>query len=203
MTDVEQHPRSALTGVILAGGRATRMGGQDKGLLLLAGKPMVAHASQRLAAQVGSLLINANRNIEQYQNYATHVVRDDLAGFQGPLAGMLAAIDAAQTEYILTVPCDSPLLTPDYAARMFLQLQQQHAEICVASDGERLQPVFALIATHLRDHLQAYLASGERKIDRWFAQHRMAAVDFSDVSSMFHNINTPEDLATIEAMLGD
>ena len=200
MTDAAQYPRSALTGVILAGGRATRMGGQDKGLLPLAGEPMVAHAIQRLAPQVGSLLINANRNIEQYQHYATPVVRDDLAGFQGPLAGMLAAMDAARTAYILTAPCDSPLLNAAYAARMFHELQQQNAEICVASDGERLQPVFALINVNLRDNLQAFLAAGERKIDRWFAQHRMATANFSDAASMFHNINTPEDLTTIEAM---
>ena len=194
-------PRSDLTGVVLAGGRATRMGGQDKGLLPLQGKPMVAHAVQRLTPQVDTLLINANRNIDQYQQYAAQVVRDDLEGFQGPLAGMLAAIAVARSDYILTVPCDSPLLAADYAARMLRELRQHKADICVASDGERLQPVFALIATALQNDLHAFLSAGERKIDRWFARHRMVQADFSDTPAMFRNINTPQELAALETEL--
>lgn len=194
-------PRSDLTGVVLAGGRATRMGGQDKGLLPLQGKPMVAHAVQRLTPQVDTLLINANRNIDQYQQYAAQVVRDDLAGFQGPLAGMLAAIAVARSDYILTVPCDSPLLAADYAARMLRELRQHKVDICVASDGERLQPVFALIATALQNDLHAFLSAGERKIDRWFARHRMVQADFSDTPAMFRNINTPQELAALETEL--
>lgn len=201
MTAQSGFPRSGLTGVVLAGGRATRMGGQDKGLLLLCGEPMVAHAVQRLTPQVDTLLINANRNIAQYQQYATQVVRDDLAGFQGPLAGMLAAIASARSDYILTVPCDSPLLPTDYAVRMLGALQQHNAELCVASDGERLQPVFALIATALQNDLHAFLSAGERKIDRWFARHRMVQVDFSDTPAMFRNINTPQELAALETEL--
>ena len=200
------YPRPAITGVVLAGGRATRMGGQDKGLLELCGEPLVAHAVRRLAPQVGPLMINANRHIERYREYAAQVVRDDTndalgAEYLGPLAGMLAAINAADTEYILTVPCDSPLLIPDYAVRMYRELRQHKAELCVASDGQRLQPVFALISTQLRNDLQDFLATGERKIDRWYARHRMARADFADAPAMFRNINTPQELIALEAEL--
>jgi len=200
------YPRSSLSGVILAGGQARRMGGQDKGLLALCGEPMVAHAARRLAPQVGPLFINANRNLAQYQDYASTVVKDNTdaafgTDYLGPLAGMLAAIDTANTEYVLTVPCDSPLLSADYAARMYQELHQHDAEICVASDGVRLQPVFALIATILRDDLYRFLATGERKIDRWFARHHMVQADFSDTPAMFKNINTPEELAALEQEL--
>ena len=206
MTAKASYPRSNITGVILAGGQATRMGGQDKGLLNLGGEPLVAHAVRRLSPQVGPLLVNANRNIERYRQYATQIVRDGAdealaAGYLGPLAGMLAAIDAASTRYILTVPCDSPLLIPNYAARMYRVLRQHNAQLCVASDGKRLQPVFALIGTDLRDDLHAFLAAGERKIDRWYARHTTVTANFDDAPQMFRNINTPQELVALEAEL--
>jgi len=177
------------------------MGGQDKGLLLLAGQPMAAHVIRRLRPQVGELLINANRHASAYQRLGFPVVNDDNDHFLGPLAGMLAAIRAANNPYVLSVPCDSPLLPTDYAQRMHDALEREQADLCVAHDGQRLQPVFALLGKTLENNLSAYLEAGERKIDRWFARHRMATVDFSDRAEMFRNINTPEELASLETEL--
>jgi molybdenum cofactor guanylyltransferase len=177
------------------------MGGQDKGLLTLAGQPLVRHLINVLHPQVGALLINANRNRAAYEALGWPVVRDQVGEFFGPLAGMLAALQVADTPYVLSVPCDSPLLVKDYAQRMYHTLLQQSAELTVAHDGKRLQPVFALLSTSLGASLQTYLAAGERKIDRWFAQHPMATVDFSDAPFMFRNMNNPEELATLELEL--
>jgi len=191
-------PTSALTGLILAGGRAERMGGRDKGLLLLHGQPLVSYAIRLLRPQVGELLISANRHLAEYQAFGWPVVSDSIGEFYGPLAGMLAALEVAARPYVLSVPCDSPLLPADYARRMYMALLAASAELCVAWDGRRLQPVFALLRTELRDSLRDYLAKGERKIDRWFAQHRLARADFADTLAMFRNINTPEELAAME-----
>ena len=188
----------SIAGVILAGGRAERMGGQDKGLLAVAGRPMVTYIIRALRPQVGELIINANRNLSAYQALAWRVISDEIGGFCGPLAGMLAALRATRAAYVLTVPCDSPLLPADYARRMVAALIQDKAELSVAHDGDRLQPVFALLSAALRDSLERYLESGERKIDRWFSRHRMAQADFSDCPAMFRNINTPEELAALE-----
>lgn len=191
----------AITGVILTGGRATRMGGQDKGLLPLAGQPLIAYAVRALRPQVGALLINANRNIDAYGGFGCTVAPDRAGHFLGPLAGMLTALEHATTPYVVSVPCDSPLLPQDYTERMYTALLQHRAELSVASDGERLQPVFALLSTALAASLNAYLDNGERKIDRWFARHSMVAVDFSDTPAMFRNINTPEELRVLDSEL--
>ncbi len=191
-------PLSALTGLILAGGRAERMGGRDKGLLLLHGQPLVSYAIHQLRPQVGELLISANRHLAEYQTFGWPVVSDSIGEFYGPLAGMLAALEVAAKPYILSVPCDSPLLPADYARRMYTALLDTSAEISVAWDGRRLQPVFALLKMELRDSLRDYLAAGERKIDRWFAQHRLAQADFADTPAMFRNINTPQELVAME-----
>jgi molybdopterin-guanine dinucleotide biosynthesis protein A len=190
-----------MTGVILAGGRAQRMGGRDKGLLLLAGQPMAAHVIRLLHPQVDELLINANRHASAYQQLGYSVVSDGNDHFLGPLAGMLAAIRATTNPYILSAPCDSPLLPADYAQRMHAVLVKEKAELCVAHDGQRLQPVFALLSKTLENSLTTYLEAGERKIDRWFAGHRMATANFADHPEMFRNINTPEELAALEAQL--
>jgi molybdopterin-guanine dinucleotide biosynthesis protein A len=195
---VEYYPKTSITGVILAGGRAQRMGGRDKGLLPLAGLPMIAHVIRVMQPQVGELLLNANRNLSVYQELGFRVVSDSMGQFYGPLAGMLAAMEATANPYLLSVPCDSPLLAADCVQRFYQVLLQTEAELCVAHDGIRLQPVFALLTTTLRVSLRHYLTAGERKIDRWFAQHRMVPVDFSDSPHMFRNINTPKDLTTLE-----
>lgn len=193
--------RSRITGVLLAGGRAQRMGGQDKGLVPVAGRPMAAWVLEALRPQVAAVIINANRNRESYAGFGHPVVADALEGYCGPLAGMASAMAAAETPYILTAPCDSPFLPGDLAARLYRALEVQQAEIAAAHDGERLQPVFALLATDLRASLEAYLAAGERKIDRWFQTRRLAVVDFSDQPRTFLNLNTPEELAAVEAQL--
>ena len=192
---------SDVTGVILAGGRAQRMGGDDKGLLELAGKPMISYVLERLNPQVSAVLINANRNIERYRQFDWPVISDTMTGFLGPLAGMSVAMQAANTKYIITAPCDSPFLPNDYVQRMFDSLNNNGADVAVATDGERWQPVFSLINIGLYADLTAYLDSGERKIDFWFKQHAVAEVDFSNRPEAFFNINTPQDRADVEEKL--
>ncbi len=169
---------SDVTGVVLAGGRAQRMGGEDKGLVELADKPMISYVLERLNAQVGVVLINANRNIERYRQLGWPVISDTMTGYLGPLAGMSVAMQAADTKYIITAPCDSPFLPNDYVQRMFDQLNDDDADLAVATDGDRWQPVFSLIDMRLHGSLSAYLESGERKIDSWFRQHTVAEVSF-------------------------
>lgn len=199
MTEPSQ--RLPITAVILAGGRATRMGGQDKGLVELAGRPMIAHVLAALAPQVEWLVINANRNLDRYAGFGWPVVRDEDTGFLGPLAGLAAGLGAATTELVLTAPCDSPMLPPDLAGRLHRALEQQGADIAVPHDGQRLQPVFMLVRRALRDSLEAYLGGGDRKIDLWFRQHRVAEVDFSDRPETFVNVNDPEERRSVEQQL--
>jgi molybdopterin-guanine dinucleotide biosynthesis protein A len=196
------YPRDQITGVVLAGGRARRMGGTDKGLVELDGKPMVLHVVESLRPQVGTLLINANRNLEDYERVTGCPVAPDMLGdYSGPLAGMASAMERADTRFILTVPCDSPLLVTDLGERLFRALVMEDAEVSVAHDGERMQPVFALLATALKDSVVEYLRSGERKIDTWYARHRLALADLSDHRETFLNINTPEDRQVLESRL--
>ena len=193
--------KTGITGVILAGGEARRMGGGDKGLVELRGKPLVEHALAALSPQVNTVIINANRNRERYAAYGHPVIADSRQGFQGPLAGMLSCIEAAGTEFIVTVPCDSPLLPDDLVARLFRQLSEEQADISVAHNGDRMQPVFTLMPTSLAPSMQAFLDGGGRKIDRWFEQHKLAVTDFSDKPECFRNINNPAELAQMEAQL--
>ena len=193
------HSNNLITGVVLAGGRSRRMGGQDKGLLSVAGQPLAVHAVRRLSPQVSAVLINANRNFPAYEAFQCQVISDSFGPYYGPLAGMLAAMSAAVTPLLLSVPCDSPWLPAGYAQRMYAALVENRAELSVAHDGQRLQPVFALLPTRLKESLQRYLEAGGRKIDRWYAAHAMALVDFSDHPEMFRNINTPADLAGVAA----
>lgn len=206
LTDTEvpasRYPRHEITGVVLAGGRARRMGGEDKGLVQVNGEPMVAHALRGLAPQVGALLVNANRNREQYAALCDcDVVADTDGDYAGPLAGMASAMEHAGTRYILTVPCDSPLIAPDLGERLFSALVAEDAEVSVAHDGARLQPVFALLDCTLHGSIVDYLASGGRKIDTWYAGRRLALGDLEDCPDMFLNINTPEERDLLEARL--
>ena len=183
-----------ITGLILAGGAARRMGGGDKGLTMLAGKPLIEYALARLAPQVDALIINANRNAARYADYGHPVVADERQGFQGPLAGMASGLKAAETEFMVCAPCDSPLLPEDLVGRLFRQLREQDAELSVAHNGERLQPVFTLMRATLADSLLAFLDGGGRKIDQWFQRHQLAVADFSDQPAAFSNVNSPEEL---------
>ncbi len=186
-----------VSGVILAGGLARRMGGDDKGLVNFQGQPLVKHVINRLLPQVDQLIINANRNIDRYQQFGYRVISDTLADFQGPLAGMLSGMQNAHSDYILTVPCDGPLLSQKLRQRMLESLLLSGKTIAVATDGHRLQPVYCLMPRHLLTDLAAFLKSGERKIDLFFAQYPLAEVDFSDETSSFINLNHPEDLAAL------
>lgn len=179
------------------------MGGNDKGLLQVAGRPMIEHVIASLRPQVDCLLINANRNHDTYLRYGLPVIADALAGFQGPLAGMASALHASRTPLLVTVPCDSPFVPASLVLRLAQALLAQDAEIATAHDGERMQPVFSLLRTELLRSLQAFLARGERKIDRWFALHRTAIADFSDQPDTFLNVNTPGEIERVEALLRD
>mgnify|MGYP001815094059 CR=1 FL=1 len=193
--------RDQVTGVILAGGRATRMGGVDKGLVPINNRPMIAWVIDALRPQVSEVLINANRNRDRYSEFACPVIDDGDSDFRGPLAGMASAMQAARTPYIAVVPCDSPLIGGELVARLYAAAASSGSPIAAAHDGERLQPVFALLACELLDDLAGYLDDGERKIDRWYARHRYVKVDVNDVAEWFANINAPEDKRALEAAL--
>ncbi|MGB1799473.1 MAG: molybdenum cofactor guanylyltransferase MobA [Gammaproteobacteria bacterium] len=190
--------KSDVTGVILAGGQARRMQGQDKGLILLNNKAMIEYVIESLKPQVGELLINANRNLEKYAAYGFDIVSDELSGYHGPLAGMASALNKITTPYMLTVPCDSPFITDDLVARLINALETDDADISVAHNGERIQPVFCLMKKELLSSISDFLNQGERKIDKWFNQHKLAIADFSDKPKTFDNLNTIEDIQLVE-----
>ena len=184
----------SVTGVILAGGRATRMGGEDKGLVLLRDRPMIQWGLDRLSPQVSNILISANRNIAQYAVFGHPIVSDTAADFQGPLAGIAAALAQADTPWLVSIPCDSPLIPLDLVGRLHDQVVRKGARAGAAHDGQRLQPVFTLVHRDLLADLVSYLQGGERKIDRWLERHAFRSVDFSDREEMFLNVNTPVEL---------
>ncbi|MGB5198422.1 MAG: molybdenum cofactor guanylyltransferase MobA [Sedimenticolaceae bacterium] len=186
-----------ITALILAGGKSRRMGGRDKGLLPFGDGLLVGHVLAAVLPQVGGVMINANRHQAEYAQLGYPVVADSLADFQGPLAGFLAGLEQLQTEYLLTLPCDGPIVVADLATRLANGLDEAGADIAVAHDGKRLQPVYALLHRRVLPGLRAALAEGERKIDRWYPRNEWVTVDFSDVPEQFSNINTPEDYAAV------
>ena len=178
--------------VILAGGMARRMGGNDKGLVELNGKPMIKHTIDRITPQVKAILINANRNQNQYAEFGFRVLSDEDSGYLGPLAGMITALGHTTADYLLVVPCDCPLLPLDLVPRMLAKIKESNAEIAVASDGKREQPVVLLMKPELRTSMKAFLDAGERKIDFWYAKHHCVVCEFPDQPNAFVNVNTPE-----------
>lgn len=188
----------AVTGLILAGGRARRMDGNDKGLVPLAGRPLVAHVIERFAPQVGALLINANRNHEAYAAFGHPVIADALPDFAGPLAGLHAALQACGTPLLATVPCDAPRLPSDLVARLLADMQAANAPAAVAFAGERLQPTFMLCRREVLVELERYLAADGRRIHTWLEGIGARAVAFANLSA-FVNVNTPSDLAELES----
>ena len=189
---------SDITGLVLAGGMARRMGGQDKGLVLFAGKPMAQLIADRLSPQCQSIMINANRSFSAYREFGYPVIADDLTGFQGPLAGMFAGLNKLQTQWMATVPCDGPFLADDYVKRMIQGVKSNGHDLAVAACDGRLQPVYTLINQSLTQGLRLFLNSEERKIDKWFVQQPYSIVDFSDTPEMFENVNTLEQLKELE-----
>jgi len=181
-----------VTAVILAGGKGRRMDGKDKGLVELANRPLIEYVIDAIKPQVETIILNANRNQEQYSRYGYPVVSDALEDYQGPLAGFICALKSSTTSHIVTLPCDGPFLPDDLVERLIFSLINNNAEIAVAHDGDRMQPVYSLIPVTLSNSLNAFLDSGERKIDLWYKQHKIALADFSDCPETFRNINTAE-----------
>ena len=187
-----------VTGVILAGGQGRRMGGVDKGLKRLRGRPMVAWVIERLAPQVDEILVNANQNAAAYAVFGYRVIADDIAGYAGPLAGLQRGLAEAKHDFVATVPCDSPFLPRDLIARLRDALERDAAEIAVARTGEQPHPVFCLCRKRVLDSLTGFLADGGRKIDAWHARLRAVEVRFDDQPGAFSNINTEEELRAFE-----
>ena len=193
--------RNEITGLILAGGRGSRMGGIDKGLQVHRGMPLAMHALLRLAPQVGEVMVNANRNLGAYDSMGVPVWPDALPDYPGPLAGFLAGLEHCETPYLATVPCDSPLFPEDLVARLGAGLAAEDAELAMAAtreDGElRLQPVFCLMQAGVLESLVRFTGSGRRKIDAWTASLRMATVVFDDAQA-FANANTLAELQQLQ-----
>ena len=188
-----------VTGLNLAGGLARRMGGGDKGLRLFRGRPMVAHAIERLAPQVAGVIVNANQNHDDYRTFGVRVVSDAIGKFAGPLAGLHAGLCVSRRPYLVSVPCDSPFLPDDLVARMFAALERSGAQIAVAKTGKWQQPVFCMVRSGVRDHLTDFLKGGGRKVDAWYATLNLVEVAFDDEAEAFSNINTSDELKTFEA----
>jgi molybdopterin-guanine dinucleotide biosynthesis protein A len=190
-----------ITGLVLAGGRGSRMGGVDKGLQNFRGLPLAMNALLRLQLQVGHVLINANRNLAAYESMGVPVWPDPIGDFAGPLAGWLAGLERCETPYLVTVPCDTPNFPTDLVERLAAALVAEGADIAMAAtleDGQvQVQPVFCLLKTELMESLVAYLHAGQAKIDRWTAQHRCATVVFED-GAAFANANTAQELAQLQ-----
>ncbi|MBJ9006678.1 molybdenum cofactor guanylyltransferase MobA [Citrobacter koseri] len=184
---------SAITGVVLAGGKARRMGGADKGLLELDGKPLWKHVADTLASQLETVVINANRHQDIYQQSGLKVIPDSLADFPGPLAGMLSVLQQEKGDWFLFCPCDTPYIPRNLVAR--LKAQRNNAPVVWVHDGERDHPTIALVNRSVAPFLQEYLRSGERRVMVFMRQADGHAVDFSDFKQAFVNVNTPEELA--------
>ena len=192
---------NSVTVAVLAGGQGRRFGGQDKGLVTVTGKPLIEHILDQLESQTSNIVINANRNQSVYKRYGYPVVEDTLADYQGPLAGFASVMTCINTDFLITLPCDAPKIPHHLIKRMMALQVVESADIVVASDGSRLQPVHAMIATRLLPSLLRFLERGERKIDRWYAEHKMAILDCSQEPEVFHNLNTEEQKHQHEASL--
>ena len=195
-------PPEDITGLVLAGGRGSRMGGVDKGLQNHHGMPLALHALLRLGQQVGATMVNANRNLAAYESMGAPVWPDALPDYPGPLAGFLAGLEHCETPWLVTVPCDTPDFPADLVARLAAAAQEQQADIAIAATREpdgslQSQPVFCLMRASLLESLVRATAAGERKIDRWAKQHRCAEVVFDDADAFF-NANTLAELRSLQ-----
>lgn len=188
----------SISGIVLAGGQGKRMGGRDKGWVPFLGQAMISHVLQRLSPQVDEILISANRELEQYAQLGYPVIQDAISGFAGPLAGLHAGLQQASHPYVLTVPCDSPLLPPQLAQKLMNGLIERDADLAYAKTGQQTHPVFCLCRRSLLPSLEQYLTSGGRKVGDWMDTLDTIAVSFTDQSLAFANINTPEELHKLE-----
>ncbi len=190
--------QNKVTGVVLAGGLARRMNNQDKGLVLFRNKPMIGYAVDAMKQVANPVYINANRNQSEYSQFNCQVIADQTDTFDGPLAGVYAAMMVTSTDILLVMPCDSPLIEAKHLQKLLDQLDSEETDIAVAFDGERLHPVFLAVKMRIKSSLKQYLNQGNRKIDIWLKQHPMVKVDFSDDSKVFLNINTLSELQSLE-----
>jgi molybdopterin-guanine dinucleotide biosynthesis protein A len=192
--------RQSITGLILAGGQASRMGGEDKGLLLLNGKRLIEHVINRLEPQVKQVQISCNRNIESYQRYGYPLTSDnehflgEKTQFNGPLAGVLAGMEKINTQYTLIVPCDCPAFPFDLGQRLLKALIQNNTDAAIPFDGIRTQPLFLLIKTELKDALRSYYLEGGRSMKHWLEGNLLTEVNFTTENSSFINLNTKQEL---------
>jgi molybdenum cofactor guanylyltransferase len=200
MTD-KSKTTTGITGLILAGGRARRMNGQDKGLLQLAGVSLIERCVASLSPQVNRLLISANRNIADYEQLGFPVLQDSVGDYQGPLAGLQRALEMSPEMPVQVVPCDAPLFSKHLVDRLFKAHQDNGGITAVPHDGTRLQPLFALFPPAALISLNEYLATGQRKVESWVISLPHTVVDFSDKADSFLNINTEEDLLRAESCL--
>lgn len=192
-------PQEDITAVILAGGQGRRMGGADKGLVEFEGRPLIAHVIGAISDQVQGLLLSVNRNLQRYQQFGYPLVTDAIGNYQGPLAGILSAMQVAQTPYLLTLPCDGPRVPGDLVPRLAHTLEGADTQLAVVHDGERLQSAYALISMQLKQDLEGFLARGERKLGLWQANQHPAQADFSDTPASFININTDEQMRHLQS----
>jgi len=190
-----------ITGLILAGGKASRMNGANKALVPFLGRPMLAQVIELLAPQVDQILINANQDFEHFRPFTFPLISDEIGEYAGPLAGLHAGLKASEQEWILTVPCDSPLLPQDLAKRLMQAVQAQQADIAIAKTDVQTHPVFCLCKKSLCDDLAAYLKQGGRKVSAWQQTHHCIEVSFEHELA-FSNINTFDELTQLEALSG-
>ncbi|MGH8455415.1 MAG: molybdenum cofactor guanylyltransferase MobA [Stenotrophobium sp.] len=190
-----------LTAAILAGGQGARMGGADKGLIEIAGKPLIERVFERLRPQVAEILICTNRNHEIYARYGHPLLRDRGAEYAGPMAGMAVALTAARTTQVLFVPVDAPYLPVDLASRLCMAAENHDTDLCVAHDGRHMIPVCCLVSVRLAADLEASLARGERSVQTWLHRHQALEVSFAEWPREFWSVNTPQELITAEKLL--
>ena len=191
----------SISAIILSGGRATRMGGVDKGLISLQNQPLIQHVICRLQPHVDEIFINANREIAQYQSFGYKVLQDENQDFAGPLAGILLGLKHSKHDLVLSAPCDSPLLPLDLVARLYNGMAESLMDIAVASSDGNAHPVFCLMKKSVLPSLVDFLDSGERKVSAWQKSQQYCEVDFSDSANAFTNLNTLEELRELELKL--
>jgi len=189
---VNKITKNEITAVILAGGQASRMDGEDKGLIVFRELPLIAHVVNVVESKVSQILISANRNFDEYANFGK-VISDDLEGYQGPLAGISKALKVCSTPYLLVLPCDSPLIDEALIDSLIEKMEISKADICVAHDGSIMHATFALMQTKLEKSLEGFLEEGGRKMALWYRQHSLERIDVSSHLEVLTNINRPED----------
>jgi len=189
---VKKISKNEITAVILAGGKASRMDGEDKGLMVFRELPLIAHVVNVAKPKVSQILISANRNFDEYGNFG-EVIKDDLEGFQGPLAGISKALKVCSTPYLLVLPCDSPLIDAALIDSLIEKMDVSQADICVAHDGSIMHATFALMKTTLKKSLEDFLEEGGRKMALWYRQQSLERIDVSSHLEVLININRPED----------